>query len=76
VVWVGCDFGLENWLQLNARLRRPGQTSERVIVHRILARNTVDEVVVEAIERKIEDEQGLKDAMKAYQEKRERADER
>ena len=70
VVWFGCDYNLEGWLQLNARLRRPGQTNDRVIIHRILARNTIDSTVVYALENKIEDQAGLRDAIKHYQEQK------
>lgn len=67
VVWFGMDFNLEGYQQLNARLRRPGQEAQRVIIHRILARDTVDRAVVDAIERKVGDQRALRDAIKAYQ---------
>jgi SNF2 family DNA or RNA helicase len=70
VAWVGTDYSLENWLQLNARLRRQGQDSEKVIVHRIMARDTVDEVCKTAIDRKESDQRGLHNALVEYQRKR------
>jgi SNF2 family DNA or RNA helicase len=70
IAWMGTSFSLEGWLQLNARLRRQGQDSEKVIVHRIMARDTVDEVCKTAIDRKESDQRGLHNALVEYQRKR------
>lgn len=42
IVWFGLTWSLEYYQQANARLDRQGQT-EPVIVHHIVAENTVDE---------------------------------
>lgn len=52
IAWFGLDWPLEGWKQLNARLRRPGQRAASVIVHKILARATVDEAVLARLESK------------------------
>ena len=45
VCWYGLDWSLENYIQTNARLDRNGQ-KHRVIIHRIVVRNTIDEDIV------------------------------
>ena len=49
--WYGMTFNLEHYQQLNARLWRQGQR-EAVIVHHLLAKDTVDSVVWDAIHMK------------------------
>jgi len=48
VVWFGLNWSLELYQQFNARLARQGQT-ERVILHRIIAENTIDRAVVGSV---------------------------
>ena len=70
IVWFGLDFGLEGWLQINARLRRQGQPSPFVTVHTILARDTIDQVVFKTLTAKEEDQQDLRDALDGYRRRR------
>ena len=49
--WFGLTWNLEHYQQLNARLWRQGQR-EAVILHHLIAKDTVDEVVWEAVQRK------------------------
>lgn len=63
VVWYGLTWSLERYQQLNARLHRQGQT-EPVIVHHIITKDTVDETVLAALERKDTTQRALLDAMK------------
>lgn len=49
--WYGLTWNLEFYQQLNARLWRQGQR-EAVIVHHLLAKDTVDSVVWEAVQKK------------------------
>jgi len=65
IVWFGLNWSLELYDQMNARLDRQGQTKS-VSVIRILCRDTVDLAVADAIERKTDDERGLKDALQRY----------
>lgn len=51
IVWTTPTWNLEHYLQTNARLHRKGQTKP-VIVHRLLAENTVDQKVVNAVSNK------------------------
>lgn len=66
IVWFGLDYTCEEYLQLNARLTRQGQVSNRVIIHRILARGTVDHTVRDSLERKEVDQATLRQALEAY----------
>ena len=70
LVHFGLTYDLEMYLQINGRLRRPGQTAKSVIIHRILAHDTVDLLVRRAIDNKSADQKSLRDAMKEYQKER------
>jgi SNF2 family DNA or RNA helicase len=51
LVWYGLTANLETYLQLNARLHRQGQKGQ-VRVHHLLCRKTVEEAMLESIEKK------------------------
>jgi SNF2 family DNA or RNA helicase len=59
IVWFSLSYSLEMYLQANARLVRQGQQNT-VIINRIIAQNTVDEIIVRALENK---EATLKDLL-------------
>lgn len=65
IVWFGINWSLELYDQMNGRLDRQGQTSP-VSVIRILCRDTIDLAVADAIERKTDDQSGLKSAISRY----------
>ena len=65
VVWFGVNWSLELYEQMNGRIDRQGQ-SNPVSIIRILCRDTVDLAVVDAIERKTDDQEGLKSALQRY----------
>lgn len=62
MVWYGLTWSLEQWLQTIARLRRSGQTMQ-VIVHRILARGTIDDRIVDVLSGRHKDLTELMTAM-------------
>lgn len=64
VVWFGLPWSLELYQQANARLHRQGQ-KETVIIHHIIARNTVDEDVIKALSSKEINQNVLLEAVKA-----------
>jgi len=64
IIWFGLTWSLELYLQANARLHRQGQ-KKSVIVHHIIAKNTVDEDVIRAIENKNTNQRELLEAVKA-----------
>lgn len=63
LVWFGLPWSLELYSQMNARLHRQGQ-EHPVIIHRIIAENTVDETVVRALRAKMSTQDALLDALK------------
>lgn len=67
IVWFGLNWSLELYYQMNARIDRNGQT-QPVSLIRILANDTLDLAVADALQRKSDDEQSLKDAIGRYRE--------
>jgi len=51
LVWVDLPYNLEHYEQTNARLHRQGQTHP-VMIHRIMAVGTIDDVIAEALANK------------------------
>ena len=70
VVWFGLPWSLELYQQANARLHRQGQ-KETVIIHHIIAKNTVDEDVIKALSNKEVNQNILLEAVKARLKERE-----
>lgn len=69
IVWFGLTFSLELYIQANARLHRQGQT-EKVLVHHIIAKGTIDEYILEALAAKNLNQNRLLNAVKARVERR------
>ena len=65
IIWYGLTDSLENYLQFNRRVYRQGVKGQ-VRVHRILARGTVDEMLVKRMDNKEANQQRLLDALKEY----------
>ena len=63
IVWYGLTWSLELYQQANARLYRQGQ-KHAVIVHHLIAAGTVDEQVMEALEKKDTSQAALLMALK------------
>lgn len=64
IIWFGLTWSLELYQQANARLHRQGQRSS-VIVHHILARDTMDERVLKALQQKRMGQDSLLAAVRA-----------
>lgn len=65
VIWHSLTWDLENYDQFIRRVHRQGQ-KERVIVHRLIARNTVDEIIVKALAGKARTQGALLGALRDY----------
>ena len=65
LIWYSMIWSLEMYQQTNARLWRQGQTNV-VTVHHIVCKDTVDEDVLKALERKDTTQQNLIAAVKAH----------
>lgn len=63
ICWYGLTWSLELYQQANARLYRQGQ-DKAVIIHHIVARNTIDELVLQALTKKESVQNYVLDAMK------------
>lgn len=64
VIWFGLTWSLELYQQANARLWRQGQ-KETVIVHHIVSKGTIDEQVMNALQKKQTGQDALINAVKA-----------
>ena len=65
LVWFGLNWSLELYEQMNGRINRQGQTRPVSLI-RILCADTVDLAVADALERKVDDQEGLKSAIDRY----------
>ncbi|MDU6713246.1 MAG: ATP-dependent helicase, partial [Staphylococcus aureus] len=64
LIWFSLTWSLELYEQTNARLYRQGQ-KETVVINHILAKGTIDEDVMKALENKNKTQAALIDAVKA-----------
>lgn len=64
LVWFGLTWSLELYQQTNARLYRQGQKNTVVIQH-IIAKGTIDEQILKALQRKDKTQSDLIDAVRA-----------
>ena len=64
LIWFGLTWSLELYQQTNARIYRQGQT-ETVIIHHIIAKDTIDEQVMKALRKKEKTQNALIDAVRA-----------
>lgn len=64
IIWFGLTWSLELYSQANARLYRQGQ-KQNVIIHHLVAKDTMDEDVIKALEGKEVGQEALLNAVKA-----------
>ena len=65
LIWFGLTWSLELYQQTNSRLWRQGQQSRTVIIQHIVARGTIDERILKALEHKDGTQAALIEAVKA-----------
>ena len=65
LIWFGLTWSLELYQQTNARLWRQGQTAETVVIHHIIAKDTIDQRIIKALSDKDKTQTALIEAVKA-----------
>ena len=65
LVWFSLTWSLELYIQTNARLWRQGQVSSTVVIQHIVAKGTIDEQILKALQRKEVTQDALMEAVKA-----------
>jgi len=66
VIWHSLTWNFENYDQFIRRIRRQGSTHSKVFVHRLIARDTVDELKIHALNRKFRTQKDLYDALNLF----------
>lgn len=64
IIWYGTGWNAELYLQGNARLRRQGQTKP-TMVYRIVVEDTMDWDAMQAIDRKVSEQDAMLEAVKS-----------
>jgi SNF2 family DNA or RNA helicase len=64
IAMVGVTWDLQNYQQVIMRVQRQGSKSRRVFLHRILARDTVDERVIKVLDSRDSDQQSFMHLLK------------
>ena len=65
VLWFSQTWNLEHYQQMNARIDRLGQ-KDGVIIHHLVMRDTVDEVIVDVLKHKAKEQSELLTAIELY----------
>ena len=66
MIWYTTTWDFELYDQTIRRLYRQGQKHKTVVVHRLIGRDTVDEVVIKSLARKDKEQTALFDALVEY----------
>lgn len=66
IYWYELTYVFDDYSQLNARLRRPGQKSKQVFVHHGIFANTIDELMLSNLSDKFDQQDRLFEAVKQY----------
>lgn len=67
-IWFGATYNADHWVQFNARLHRDGQRAGRVVVHQLLADDTIENYVAgRQLNAKIAEQDLLLEAVKMRQ---------
>lgn len=65
LIWFGLTWSLELYQQTNARLWRQGQEADTVVIHHLIAKDTIDEKIMSALKKKDKTQSALIEAVKA-----------
>lgn len=66
LLWYSQTWSLEHYQQLIGRIARQGQKSKQVVISTLMMKDTIDELIAKAIQRKDITQKGLLDALKIY----------
>lgn len=72
IVWYGLTYDYELYEQLIKRIARQGSKHKKVMVHMLIARDTVDVAKFYALRSKEKGQRGLLDALRVYVKERQR----
>lgn len=64
IIWFSATWDYELYDQFNRRLRRQGNKADRIMVHHLVARDTVDKAVIYTLKSKQRTQSTLLDALK------------
>lgn len=70
ICWFSHTWNLEHYLQFNGRIHRQGIDAQRVFVHRLIARDTIDEVMAATIRSKNRVQKSLIEGIAEMQKRR------
>ena len=65
LIWFGLTWSLELYQQTNARLWRQGQKADTVVIQHIITRDTIDEMIMTALDQKDKTQTALMEAVRA-----------
>jgi SNF2 family DNA or RNA helicase len=65
VCWLDPTWDFELYDQFNRRVLRQGNTNKRVFIHHIMARSTVDELIIKAVKSKARNQNNFFEALKS-----------
>lgn len=65
IAMVGCTWKVQDYMQVIDRVRRQGNKSKRVFVHRILARGTLDERMIKVLSQREAKQEDFMQMLKA-----------
>ena len=66
VIWHSLTWNFEHYDQFNRRIRRQGSKHDKVFIHHIIAKDTVDELKLFALNRKFRTQRDLFAGLKTY----------
>jgi SNF2 family DNA or RNA helicase len=72
VAWYSIDYDWDQHDQGTRRIRRQGNEAERIMSYYIMARDTIDEVIFEALQYKQKRQTALLDSLKTYRLRKQR----
>lgn len=70
IVWFNVTWNYEEYDQTIRRLRRRGSVHKKIFVYRIIAKNTVDEIILAVLRSKHHVQKDFHDAMNTYRARR------